>query len=105
MYDDIGRHPAECDRKLQSLVSKLGQAQVDLGCAPRAGSKLRAEFEARQILANWAGVDLTRINSLAVTSVMKLLTEIGPDLSRFASVKHFCSWLGLCPATRSAAAR
>ena len=105
MYDDIGRHLAECDTKLQSLMAKLGQAKigqakVDLGPAPRTGSKLRAEFEARQILANWAGVDLTRINGLAVTSVMKLLTEIGPDLGRFASVKHFCSWLGLCPATK-----
>ena len=100
MYDEIGRQLAECDAKLQSLMSKLGQVQVDLGRAPRAGSKLRAEFDARQILANWAGVDLTRINGLAVTSVMKLLTEIGPDLSRFASVKHFCSWLGLCPATK-----
>lgn len=31
---------------------------------------------------------------------MKLLSEIGPDVSRFASVKHFCSWLGLCPGTK-----
>ena len=31
---------------------------------------------------------------------MKLLSEIGPDLNRFASVKHFCSWLGLCPDTK-----
>jgi hypothetical protein len=31
---------------------------------------------------------------------MKILTEIGPDLSRFANVKHFCSWLGLCPGTK-----
>ncbi|MGH8703458.1 MAG: IS110 family transposase [Burkholderiales bacterium] len=100
MYDDIGRHLAECDAKLQSLMSKLGQARVDLGQPPRSGSKLRAEFDVRQILANWAGVDLTRINGLGTTSVMKLLTEIGPDLSRFASVKHFCSWLGLCPATK-----
>jgi transposase len=45
-------------------------------------------------------VDLTRINGLEVTSVMKILSEIGPDLSRFANVKHFCSWLGLCPATK-----
>jgi transposase len=52
------------------------------------------------MLANWAGVDLTRINGLEVTTVMKILTEIGPDLSRFANVKHFCSWLGLCPGTK-----
>jgi transposase len=51
-------------------------------------------------LARWAGVDLTCINGLAVTSVLTVLSEIGPDLSRFANVKHFCSWLCLCPGTK-----
>ncbi len=100
MYDDIARHLAECDSKLQALLRALGQRNVDLGTAPRAGSKLRQEFDARQILANWAGVDLTRINGLGLTAVMKILSELGPDLSRFATVKHFCSWLGLCPGTK-----
>ena len=100
MYDDIARHLVECETKMQALLSELGQSQVDLGKAPRAGSKSRAEYDARQILANWVGVDLTRINGLGLTAVMKILTEIGPDLSRFASVKHFCSWLGLCPGTK-----
>lgn len=45
-------------------------------------------------------MDLTRINGLAVTSALTVLTEVGPDLHRFANVKHFCSWLGLCPGTK-----
>ncbi|MBW7925629.1 MAG: IS110 family transposase [Burkholderiaceae bacterium] len=100
MYDDIGKHLAECDAKLDALLQTRAVARVDIGKAPRADSKARAEFEVRQALANWAGVDLTRINGLGVTVVMKLLSEIGPDVSRFASVKHFCSWLGLCPGTK-----
>ena len=100
MYDDIARHLAECDAKLQALLCDLGQRNVDLGKVPRAGSKLRVAFDARQTLANWAGVDLTRINGLGTTAVMKILSELGPDLSRFATVKHFCSWLGLCPGTK-----
>lgn len=100
MYDDIARHLTECDAKLQALLSALGQCDIDLGKVPRTGSKLREEFDARQILANWAGVDLTRINGLGLTAVMKILSELGPDLSRFATVKHFCSWLGLCPGTK-----
>jgi transposase len=100
MYDDIGRHLGECEATLRTLLGQLGPVQLDLGPAPRAGSKRREEFDVRQRLANWAGVDLTRINGLAATTVMKLLTEIGPDLSRFANVKHFCSWLGLCPSTK-----
>jgi transposase len=100
MYDAIAHRLAECEVKLQALLAERGRSQVDLGKAPRAGSKQHLEFTVRQALANWAGVDLTRINGLGVTVVMKLLAEIGPDLSRFASVKHFCSWLGLCPGTK-----
>ena len=100
MYDDIAGHLGECDRKLQALLGELGQRNVDLGKVPRAGTKSRTEFDARQTLAHWAGVDLTRINGLGLTAVMKILSEIGPDLSRFATVKQFCSWLGLCPGTR-----
>ena len=100
MYDDIARHLAECDARLHTQLHDLGEQQVDLGKAPRAGSKQRQAFDIRQILANWAGVDLTRINGLGLTVASKILTEIGPDLSRFATVKHFCSWLGLCPGTK-----
>ena len=100
MYDDIARHLAECDTKLQGLLSELGQSKVDLGKTPRAGSKTRAQFDTRQTLANWAGVDLTRINGLGLAVAMKILSELGPDLSRFANVKHFCSWLSLCPGTK-----
>jgi transposase len=100
MYDDIARHLQECDIKLQRLMTERAEHAVDLGKAPRQGSKQRVAFDARQTLANWAGVDLTRIPGLGVTVVMKLLTEIGPDLSRFETVKHFCSWLGLCPGTK-----
>ena len=100
MYDDIGRHLSGCEAKLNELLTQRASAQVDLGKAPKAGSKLRLEYDVRQSLANWAGVDLTRINGLGVTTVMKLITEIGPDVSRFASVKQFCSWLALCPGTK-----
>ena len=100
MYDHFATQLGECETKLQTLLSGLGHRVVDLGAAPRAGSKLRAEHEARQILANWAGVDLTRINGLGLTAATTILTEIGADLSRFANVKHFCSWLGLCPGTK-----
>jgi transposase len=100
MYDDIGRHLTECDAKLETLLAERSQRQMDLGKLPKVRSKLRLEFDVRQALANWAGVDLTRIDGLGVTVVMKLLSEIGPDLSRFATVKHFCSWLGLCPGTK-----
>lgn len=100
MYDDLARHLAQCDAKIDMLLDQRGRVKVDVGKAPRAGTHAHTEFGVRQAMANWAGVDLTRINGLGVTSVMKVLCEIGPDLKRFQTVKHFCSWLGLCPGTK-----
>jgi len=100
MYDDLGRRLAECDAKLRELLVARAAGEIDLGKVPREGSKARGEFDRRQLLANWAGVDLTRINGLELDSVLKILSEVGVDLRRFANVKHFCSWLGLSPATK-----
>ncbi len=88
MYDDIAVHLRECDTKLGALLVERSAADVDLGKTPRQGSKARAEFDVRQQLANWAGADLTRIKGLGLDSVMKNLSEIGTDLSRFANVKN-----------------
>src|SRR6478672_13267241 len=44
------------------------------------------------------GIDLTEIEGVSELTALTLIGEIGPaGLSRFASVKKFCSWLGLCP--------
>jgi transposase len=46
------------------------------------------------------GVDLTQVPGLQSLSVCALLTEVGPSVDRFATPKHFASWLGLCPDNR-----
>ncbi len=100
MYDSLAQRIVECDARIEALLAPLGCHEVTLaGPAKRAG-KNTPGFDLRTALARWAGVDLTRINGIAVTSVLTVLSEIGPDLGRFASVKHFCSWLGLCPGTK-----
>ena len=100
MFDSLAQRVLECDRKIEALLAPLASHEVKLdGAAKRAG-KNTPRFDLRTALARWAGVDLTRINGLAVTSVLTVLAEIGPDLSRFDNVKHFCSWLCLCPGTK-----
>ena len=65
MYDDIGRRAGRVRRQAASAAERPLRAPGRSGPgAKRAGSKTRAEFDVRQTLANWAGVDLTRINGL-----------------------------------------
>src|SRR4029077_7796426 len=39
----------------------------------------------------------TEIEGICAQTALTILSEIGPEVSKFATVKHFCSWLGLCP--------
>jgi len=48
-------------------------------------------------LSRLAGVDLTTIEGLEEGTAWVILAEIGTDRSRWPSVKHCCSWLGLSP--------
>ena len=105
MYDSLSQRVVECDAKLDTLLTALRRHEVELPGASRRAGKNTPGFDLRTALARWAGVDLTRINGLAVTSVLTVLSEIGPDLSRFANVKHFCSWLALCPGTKISAGK
>jgi transposase len=100
MYDSLAERLAECDAKIEALLAPLGRHEVQLSGPGKRPCKNTPRFDLRTALARWAGVDLTRMNGLAVSSVLTVLAEIGPDLGRFANVKHFCSWLGLCPGSK-----
>lgn len=45
-------------------------------------------------------MDFTQIPGFDTLTVQTLLSEVGLDATRFPTVKHFCSWLGLCPGSR-----
>jgi hypothetical protein len=47
-----------------------------------------------------SGVDLTRIDGLNETSVLKILAETGVDITPWPTEKHFASWLGLSPGNK-----
>jgi transposase len=100
IYDSLAQRMLECDAKIEALLTPLARRNVDLDGPGKRHTRNAPQFDARAALARWAGVDLTRINGLSVSTVMTILSEIGPDLSHFANVKHFCSWLGLCPGTK-----
>ena len=43
------------------------------------------------------GTDLTQIDGIGTLASHIIFTEVGPDLSKFPTANHFCSWLGLSP--------
>jgi transposase len=69
--------------------------------APRPRQRGRApndpRFDVRAALYYVTGVDLTELDGIAEVTALVVVSEIGLDMSRFPTVKHFCAWLGLCP--------
>jgi transposase len=54
-------------------------------------------FDVRAALYYVVGLDLLEIEGVDEGTALVVISELGTDLSTFATVKHFCSWLGLCP--------
>jgi transposase len=74
---------------------------------PRRRSRAANEprFDVRTALYYVTGVDLTEVDGIAAVTALVVVSEIGLDMSRFPSVKHFCAWLGLCPRLKKSGGR
>jgi transposase len=46
------------------------------------------------------GVDLTEIPGIEANTLLVILSEVGTDMSKWKTIKHFASWLGLCPGSK-----
>ncbi|MFZ6186095.1 IS110 family transposase [Nannocystis pusilla] len=64
--------------------------------APRK-NKHDPAFDIARVVATLLGVDLTQIHGFGPNVVLLLIAECGTDMSRWATVKHFTSWLTLAP--------
>src|SRR5205807_2196219 len=51
----------------------------------------------REALYYVTGVDLTAIEGIDELHALTLVGELGTDFTKWPTVKHFASWLGLCP--------
>lgn len=55
------------------------------------------KFPVREALYYATGVDLTAIEGIDELHALTLVGELGSDFTKWPTVKHFTSWLGLCP--------
>lgn len=103
LYDLYGQQIAAVDAELEQMYADLQPPDVGLPCTkppqPRRGKrrKNQVNFDLATALYQLTGVDLTQIDGLDAATAQTIITEVGWDMSKWPSVKHFTSWLGLCP--------
>jgi transposase len=87
----------------EQIALQLGRMKGDRALPPlkpKARPKRRVNspgFDVRTALYYVVGLDLTEIEGISELTALTVISEIGPGVSQFATVKKFCSWLGLCP--------
>jgi len=104
LYDFYQTQIMDCDKQIQAQLCRF-EDRSDTGELPPAASKSsgsgkKLTFDAREHLYRMAGVDLTQIVGLNTPTVLTVLSEVGLDMSRWPTAKHFASWLGLCPGSK-----
>jgi len=108
-YDFLTSQIKECDEQIRQAMDALPcLSEQPPAPVKRLSNPHRSTQEQRALhgaLYEIMGVDLCAIPSISVDTVLVLASEIGPDLTRFASEKHFCSWLSLAPPTRISGGR
>jgi transposase len=104
----LGACDTVIEMHLQSLTVAVATPSTPLPL-PRVTKKPRENeprFEVRSPLHRLTGgVDLTQLDGLAPYSALKLLAEIGTDMSRWPTDKHFTSWLTLAPKNKISGGR
>ncbi|MDZ4290489.1 MAG: IS110 family transposase, partial [Hydrogenophaga sp.] len=100
-FDFCGTQLAECDTQIQAQLQALHVREDEPAQGKKRGRARNApKFDLRTQLFQMCGVDLTRINGIDVTTALVVVSEVGADMGKFPSDKHFASWLGLCPGTK-----
>jgi len=100
-FDFCGTQLAECDAQIEAQLQALHVCEGEPAKGKKRGRARNApKFDLRTQLFQMCGVDLTRIDGIDVTTALVVVSEVGADMSKFPSDKHFASWLGLCPGTK-----
>ncbi len=109
LYDFYTRQIAACDAEIERTYSAIHPDWPDPAPddqeplpANKRGSNSKnlpkaTPIRVRQHLRRLTGVDLTAVDGLSLDLAQKILSEIGTDMGKFPTVKHFTSWLKLCP--------
>jgi hypothetical protein len=92
---------SECDgqieRVLATLPDRSAGASLERKPPTRGRKPNNLRFDGTKPLLRAFGVDLTAIEGIETSTALVILGEIGVDVSKLPTEKHFTSWLGLCP--------
>ena len=109
LYDFYSEQIKACDNEVKTYMATINPSDhdQDIDGSPRlplepsrktgTHSKNAPDFDVRSELYRLTGVDLTDVDGLHASTAQTIISEIGMDMSKWPTAKHFAAWMGLAP--------
>lgn len=92
---------SECDQQINLHLGTKYQekesSQEKQHKAKGRNNKNNLNFDATRALQEITGIDLTEIFGITDTNAVEIISEVGLNMNKWPTAKHFTSWLNLAP--------
>ncbi len=109
-YEFHQKQIKSCEEKIkQQLLKQAAQVKIgditNLEETRKKKTKAKAkknqfDFSVSPYLIAISGVDLCKIPGISDVTALEFIAEVGVDMSKWKSAKHFAAWLNLVPNTK-----
>ena len=105
-YDFLAQQLRACDGQIEGcLQAFVPDVETDAPPSPpaptwRSSRSNPLSFDVQAYLEAMTGVDLTQIDGIDSLTALKVISEIGLDMTCWPTSKHFAAWLGLFPGNK-----
>lgn len=101
LYQYLNLKINECDVQINKVMNRLGTNEnSDNIKRHKRPSKNSFNFDGTMYLKQILGIDVTKIYGISELSATEIISEIGSDMTKWPTDKHFVSWLNLAPNNR-----
>lgn len=103
LFDAYQQQLAECDVAVEAHLTQLAAltpaspAALPVARRQRKPCGHEPRFDVRTPLHQLTGIDLSQIDGIGPYNALRLVSEIGTDMTRWPSAQHFTAWLTLAP--------
>lgn len=86
----------ECENQIELYLKKLEGKKDNLHVEDQEQKTKKKDLPKKQ-LERICGADLTQVDGFDITTIQTILSEVGTNMNKWSTEKHFGSWLGLSP--------
>jgi transposase len=101
LWEEHQRSVTTIEKEIEKLLDHMCKDKLDIPVesAPKPSRHHNPDIKElhQKVVRLYGGVNLATIAGINDVTMLRLLGETGADMSRFPTVKHFVSWLGLSP--------